>query len=149
MFKCFICYQRYVARVSYGCCKSRLRCCICCNGCTRMLQMSVPNVLSVFSDVFCKRSVFIWMLHMFHTYDVSVLFRCCVCVATVFKCFLDVFTSVSETCFKCFIYLQSYVASILSGCSKSRSGVLFSSSLSTVSLWCLLVFCCLASFLDY
>ena len=25
-------------------------------------------------------SVFIWMLHMFHTYVVSVLSRCCVCL---------------------------------------------------------------------
>ena len=37
----------------------------------------VPNVSAV-SDVCCCKC-FIWMLHMFHTYIASVLFRCCVC----------------------------------------------------------------------
>ena len=49
------------------------------NGCTRMLQASVPNISSVFIDV-CRKCVyldvayvlhicckcFIWMLHMFY-----------------------------------------------------------------------------------
>jgi hypothetical protein len=40
--KCiFQVFQRYVASVSYGCC-------ICCNDYTHMLQVSVPNVTSVF-----------------------------------------------------------------------------------------------------
>ena len=39
-------------------------------------------------------SVFIRMLHMFHTYIVSVLFGCCVRVAMVFKCFMCVFLQV-------------------------------------------------------
>jgi hypothetical protein len=30
-------FQRYVASVSYGCCKSRSWCYICCNGCTHIL----------------------------------------------------------------------------------------------------------------
>ena len=95
-------------------------------------------------------SVFIWMLHMFYTYVASVLSRCCVCVATIFKCFFpDVFTSVLDACFKCFIYLQTYVASVVSGYFKSRSGVASPSSLSAASSWCLLLtFCRLASFLD-
>ena len=46
-------------------------------------------------------SVFIWMLHMFHTYVASVLFGCYVCFAMV----SSVFASVTDTCFKCFIYL--------------------------------------------
>jgi hypothetical protein len=33
----------------------------------------------------------------------------------VFKCFSGVFVSVSDACFKCFIFLQKYVASIASG----------------------------------
>jgi hypothetical protein len=33
-----------VASVLCGCCKSRLECFICCNGCTRMLQAFVHNV---------------------------------------------------------------------------------------------------------
>jgi hypothetical protein len=67
----------YVASVSYGYCKSRSGCCICCNGCTHMLQASVPNISSIFSDVCFKcvyldvtyaahicYSVFIWMLRI-------------------------------------------------------------------------------------
>jgi hypothetical protein len=73
-------------------------CCIWCNGCTCMLQ-----------------SVFIWMLHMFHIYVASVLSGCCVC--------LRWFLSVSFACFKCFICLQTYVASIASECFKSRLSV--------------------------
>ena len=34
-----------------------------------------------------------------------------------------VFASVSDTYFKCFIYLQTYVASVASECFKSISGV--------------------------
>jgi hypothetical protein len=50
---------------------------ICCDGCTLILQMSIPNVLSVFSYVCCKCvyldvayvshiccKCFIWMLRM-------------------------------------------------------------------------------------
>ncbi|XP_066311239.1 uncharacterized protein [Miscanthus floridulus] len=47
MFQVFQLFQRYVARVSYGYCKSRLGCCLCCNGCTLMLQTFVPNVLYI------------------------------------------------------------------------------------------------------
>jgi hypothetical protein len=35
-------FQRYATSVSYGCCKSKSWCCICCNGCTCMLQIYVP-----------------------------------------------------------------------------------------------------------
>jgi hypothetical protein len=45
---------------------------------------------------------------MFHAYVASVLSRYCVC--------LSVFC-------KCFIYLYTYAASVVSGCFKSRSGV--------------------------
>jgi hypothetical protein len=31
-FKCFSLFQIYISSVSYGCCKSRSGCCICCNG---------------------------------------------------------------------------------------------------------------------
>jgi hypothetical protein len=51
---------------------------------------------------------FIWMLHMF---------------AMVFKCFSVVFASVSGACFKCFICLLLYVATVTSECFKSRSDV--------------------------
>jgi hypothetical protein len=38
-----------------------------------MLQASVPNISSIFKMYVA--SVFVWMLHMFHTYVASVLFR--------------------------------------------------------------------------
>ena len=136
MFRVFC---RYVASVLYRCCKSRSKCCICCNGCTLMLQTSAPNVSSVFSDVCCKCvyldvayvshiccKFFIWMLHI---------------VAMVFQGFY-VFLSVLDACFKRFICLQTYVASVIYVCFKSRSGIA-----SPSSPWCLLLaFCCLACF---
>jgi hypothetical protein len=45
MFQVFQMFCRYV---SCRCCKSRLECYICCNGYIRMLQVSVPNVSSIF-----------------------------------------------------------------------------------------------------
>jgi hypothetical protein len=41
----------------------------------------------------------------------------------VFKCFLGVFTSVSDAYFKCSIYLLLYVATVAYRCFNSRSGV--------------------------
>ena len=76
-FECFR-YFRGMLQVSDGCYKSRSGCCICCNGCTPMLQRYVTNILSVFLDVrgkcvyldvayvshiCCK--CFVWMLCMF------------------------------------------------------------------------------------
>jgi hypothetical protein len=44
---------------------------IYCNSRTRMLQVSVPSVLSVFLDIYYK---FVYLdVHMFHTSVVSVL----------------------------------------------------------------------------
>jgi hypothetical protein len=84
---------------------------------------------------------------MFHTYVASSIFGYCVCVAILFSSvFSGVFASVLDVCFKCFIYLQMYVASIVSRYFKSRSGVASPSSLSAASPWCLLTFYCLASF---
>jgi hypothetical protein len=86
-------FYRYVASVSYGYCKSRSGCCICCNGCARMLQGFIPNVSSIFQTYVAR--VFIWRLHMFHTY-VAYIFAM---VTSVFS----VFVSFSDACFKCFI----------------------------------------------
>jgi hypothetical protein len=85
---CFKCFQRYVASVSYGCCKSRSKCCTCCNGCTRMLQAPVLNVSSVFLRMLqaCISGCCIY----FHTYDASVLSGCCVCLQW-FQVFLRCF----------------------------------------------------------
>jgi hypothetical protein len=94
--KCmFQVFQRYIAMVTYGCCKSRSECCTCCKF-YKCFQMYVASVLKkcficfrrmlqqVFyldvanvSRTYCK--CFIWMLHMFHTYVASVLSGCYIC----------------------------------------------------------------------
>jgi len=74
------------------------------------VHVSCKRLFSMF-HLFFRRMLFIWMLHMFHTYVAIVLFGCCVCVAMGFKCFSRVFR-VSYACFKCFIYLLLYVGSI-------------------------------------
>jgi hypothetical protein len=78
-FECFICFVHMFQVLLCGCCKSRSGCCICCNDCTRILQVSIPNVSSVFFHTYVA-NVFIWLLHMFHTYIVSVLSGCCMCL---------------------------------------------------------------------
>jgi hypothetical protein len=70
---------------------------------------------------------------------VSVLSGCCVCFYNSFKYFSVVFASVLYVCLKCFICLQTYVASAAYECFKSRSGVA-SPSPSTASSRCLLLF---------
>jgi hypothetical protein len=40
-----------------------------------------------------------------------------------FKCFLGIFASVLDACFKYFICLQTYIASVASECFKSTLGV--------------------------
>ena len=137
-------FQMYVARVSYGCCKSRLRCCICCNGCTRMLQASISNVSSVFSDVCCN-CVYLDVAYVSH-----ICFKCFILMLRMFYNGFQLFSrrffaSVSEACF---IYLQTYVTSVVFGCFENISSVTSPSSPSATSPWCLLfAFCCLASFL--
>jgi hypothetical protein len=59
------------------------------------------------------------MLHIFHMYVSSVLFRCYICLQCLSSVFSCVFVSVSDTCFKCFICLLFYVASITSVCFNS------------------------------
>jgi hypothetical protein len=102
-------YIPNVSSVQDECCKwfcldvakSRSRCC---------MYMHVASIcfkcFQVFHTYVCKS--FIWMLHMF---------------AMVFKCFSCVFASVSDTYFTCFIYLLLYVATVASGCFKSRSSI--------------------------
>jgi hypothetical protein len=67
-------------------------------------------------------SVFIWMLHRFHTYVASVS-RCYLCLQWFLNVFQVFFWSVSEACFKCFICLQTYVGSATFECFKSRSNI--------------------------
>jgi len=87
-------FQRYVTSVSYGCYKSRSRCCTCCNGCTRMLQALVLNVSSVFSDVCCK-FIYLDVAYVF-THMIQVFYLKVVYVYNGFKCF-QVFLQVFQT----------------------------------------------------
>jgi hypothetical protein len=106
-----------------------------CNGCTRMLQAPILNVLCV---------LFIRMLQVclpgccicFYTYAASVYLDVAY-VYNGFKCFLGVFASVSYAWFKCFICFQTYVTIVASGCFKTRTSVASPSS----------PFCCLVSVL--
>jgi hypothetical protein len=78
--KCtFQMFQTYVTSFSYGCCKSGSGCCICCNGCTRMLQASVPNVSSIFSDVCCK------CVYMDVTYLSHICCKRFICMLRIFQ----------------------------------------------------------------
>jgi hypothetical protein len=57
------------------------------------------------------------MLHMFHTYVVSVLFGCCVCFAMDTHVFFQMFRMYVAS----FWLFQTYVTSVSSRCCKSRS----------------------------
>jgi hypothetical protein len=60
---------------------------------------------------------------MFETYVVSVLSGCCICFLMACQVFSGVVASVLDACFKCFIYLQTYVVNVLSEYFQNRSGV--------------------------
>jgi hypothetical protein len=90
-----------------------------------MLQMFCQDVAKIDLDVTytCMLQAYVskilgalyLCLQVFHL-DVAYVYNC-------FKCFSDVFISVSGAYFKCFIYFFLYVATIASGCFKSRLGV--------------------------
>ena len=73
------------------------RCCICCNSCTRMLQTSIPNVSSVFSDV-CYKCVYLDVAYVSH-----------ICFLCMFKIVHLIHAYVA---FKCFIF-QRYVQRVM------------------------------------
>jgi hypothetical protein len=76
-----------------------------CSKCFICFQMYVASICFKCSQVFhtyvCK--CFIWTLHT---------------IPLVFKYFLGAYTSVSDVCFKCFIYLFLCVITVASGCFK-------------------------------
>jgi hypothetical protein len=116
--------------------------CFKCFGCSRgMLHLFQMNVAKVYQNVayvamvarVCYKglfqrficvferivaSVFIGMLHTFHSHMLQMFYLDIAYVCNGFQLFSCVFASVSETCFKYFICLQTYVASIASGCYK-------------------------------
>jgi hypothetical protein len=77
-------FHRNVASISYICCKSRSGCCIYYNSYTRMLQVFIHNVSSVFK--MHVASVFVWMLHMFRTYIATASLRW---FRVFFRCFFN------------------------------------------------------------
>jgi len=101
MFQMFHLYQTYVARFSSGCCKSR-------SGCYVYMHIA---------------SVFFKYFRCFILLCASVSSGCCICLqwfSNVFQAFSQVF---SDACFKCFICLLLYVATVAFGYFKSRLGV--------------------------
>jgi hypothetical protein len=105
-YVCFQVFRMYILFVSYGCCKSRsgdvahvsyvtIVSEAYCKHMLRVFQMFQRYVLSVFSGRIVA-SVFIWMLHMFHTYVACVLFGCLRTVVMVFKCFQVFFFQVFQ-----------------------------------------------------
>jgi hypothetical protein len=100
-----------------------------------MFQVFQMDVAKVDRDVayvamvvhVCCKCLFLMFHPCFQAYVASVLMLCFThmsCMfAMVFKHFSGVFSSVSETCFKRFICIQTYVASVAYECFKSRSGV--------------------------
>ena len=117
MLKCFRCYHMYAASVSYGYCKSRSGCCICCKCFRGMLKAFVQNVSSV-SDVCCRRfrsRCCTYFTHMFQEYVPNISIVSVLCCNKCFhvascKCFIQMLhmfhTHVAIVCFKCFIYFR-------------------------------------------
>jgi hypothetical protein len=83
MFQVIYLFRMNVANVLSGCYESISKCCI---------YMHVASICFKCFQVFIRMfaSVFILMLYTF---------------AIIFNCFLDIFASVLDACFKCFIYL--------------------------------------------
>ena len=75
-------------------------------------------------------SCFRCMFHLFHVdvakvdWDVAIVVHiCCKYLSPMFHLFFYTYVaSVSDACLKCFICLLLYVASVASGCFKSKSG---------------------------
>ena len=87
----------------------------------------------------CCKCVCLDVAYVFEICFISVLSRCCLCFCNGFNCFSCVFASFSDACFKYFIWLQTYVASVACKCFKSRSSVASPSSSSAASPRCLLL----------
>ena len=98
IFQIFHLFQTNVASVLSRCWKSRSGCCI------------YMHVASICFQVFFK-----CFIRMF----ASVSSRFCICL----QCCSSVFASVLDACFKCFIYLLLYVATVAFRYFKSRSDV--------------------------
>jgi hypothetical protein len=104
-------FQRYVASVSYRCCKSRSWCCTCYNGYTRMFQVYVLNVSTVL-DVCCKYfylnvakvDLNVAYTCMLQSYFPSG-FRCFIRVVQVFHMHVLIVSFVFFVCCNCSIWM--------------------------------------------
>jgi hypothetical protein len=85
-----------------------------------MLQASVSNVSSVFSEI-CYKCFYLNVAYVLHIYFVSVFIRMLHMFCIGFSSVLGVFASVPYVCFKCFIFLHD--AKVSYGCFKSTSDV--------------------------
>jgi hypothetical protein len=70
------------------------------------------SILHLFFQMYVT-NVFIWMLHMFHTYVTSVLSGCCICLQLFFQVFFMCFCKCFRRMFQMFSYFRTYVASVL------------------------------------
>jgi len=122
--------QTFVASVSCGCCKSRTRCCICCNGYTPML-FQMFQLIQTCSKYF---SWFRRMLHVFYLCVAYVSHLCCKCFIRMLHMFSHICcicfamaTHVFFSCFRCMLQVfqlfRTYVANVSSRLCKSRSCV--------------------------
>jgi hypothetical protein len=121
-----------------------LKCFGCFRGISQVFQMNVTKVdrnvayVAMVVHVCCKDLFLMFYLCLnillqvclfgccirFHIYVASVLSRYCICLqwfSSVFHIFLQVFQSM----FQVFQLSSTYVASVMSGCLKSRSGVAY------------------------
>jgi hypothetical protein len=114
MFQVFRLFQRYVAIVSYECCVYQNVAMVV------HIYWSIPNVSSVFLDVLLQKCLYGCCIRFTHILQIFYLDIAYVCNG--FQVFFICFISVSETCFKGFICLQTYVVSVASKCFKSKSG---------------------------
>lgn len=87
-----------------------------------MLQASVSNVSSVFSEV-CYKCFYLNVAYVLHICLQMFLLGCCICFALAFQVFLGVFANVPYVCFKCFIFLRTHDAKVSYGYFKSTSDV--------------------------
>ena len=85
-----------------------------------MLQLFQRHVASICIE--CFRDMF--HLCFFGCMLQICLSGCCICFTQTLHAYgCNGFLSVSEACFKCFNCLQTYVATVVFGCFKRRSGV--------------------------
>jgi hypothetical protein len=93
MFEVFQMFQRYVASVSYGCCKSRSECCIYC----KVFHMYVA---SVYSKCFICFRCILQVFYLDVAYIAVAIHICCKHMFQIFH-LLQSYVVASVSCCKC------------------------------------------------